>query len=355
MGTYTSLTDNSTIVTGSIASSLWILNTNDSLTGLSNLFVFNNLGQQEIILETTSDMGCTSTTSDFFDITESLDASFTASSTIVAAGEPIIFTNTTPTLSIVSWDFGDGNTLNFISPTTYQYGTNYIDSIVTVSMFATNVLGCLDTAYASIDIRAASLDLALTNVFIQENNGFYTIGVQLKNEGTRTIKKANLQILLPDGPVILEVWNGVLTPGESEIYIFSSQVNAYVAPTEDSPSFVCVEGLGFDVSNTAETYLENNKACKNLVGENVVLLPIYPNPASNNVTLELLLTIESDVSLELLDARGRLIRTIVPTQTLASGFYSFDVNISQVQAGTYFVRMRNGDVDVMNKLIISNY
>ena len=355
MGTYTSLTDNSTIASGSITNSLWILNSSDSVVGASSAFIFNSLGQQEIILETTSDMGCTSTSSQFIDITEVLDASFSVTSTIVAAGEPITFTNTTPTLSIVSWDFGDGNSLNFVSPTTYQYGNNYIDSIVTVSMFATNVSGCLDTAYTTIDIRAASIDLALTNFFIQESNGFYTVGVQLKNEGSRTINKANLQIQLPDGPVILEVWNGFLTPGTSEIYIFSSQVNAYVAPTEESPSFVCVEGLGFDVSNTAETYLENNKVCKNLVGENAVLLPIYPNPASNNVTLELLLTIDSDVSLELLDARGRLIRTIVSTQTLDAGFYSYDVDISQIQAGTYFVRMRNGDVDVMNKLIISNY
>jgi hypothetical protein len=201
----------------------------------------------------------------------------------------------------------------------------------------------------------ASLDLAVTNVFIQENNGFYTVGVQLKNEGSRTIKKANLQVQLPDGPVILEIWNGDLAPGESEIYIFSSQVNAYVPPTEESPSFICVEGLGFDVSNTDETYLENNKVCKNLAGENAVLLPIYPNPASNQVTIELLLTIDSDVTIELVDARGRFIKTIVSTQTLAAGFYSYDVDISQIQAGTYFVRMRNGDVDVMNKLIISNY
>ena len=82
----------------------------------------------------------------FIEIVEALDASFTASSSIIAAGEPITFTNTTPTLSIVSWDFGDGNSLNFVSPTTYQYGSNYIDSTVTVSMFVSNVLGCMDTA-----------------------------------------------------------------------------------------------------------------------------------------------------------------------------------------------------------------
>ena len=84
-------------------------------------------------------------------------------------------------------------------------------------------------------------------------------------------------------------------------------------------------------------------------------MPIYPNPASNQVTIEMLITQDADVSLELLDARGRLIKTILPTQSLASGLYTYDVDISQIQAGTYFVRMRNGDVDVVNKLIISNY
>jgi hypothetical protein len=300
-------------------------------------------------------MGCTAMANQFIDIVEELDASFTASSSIIAAGEPITFTNTTPTLSIVSWDFGDGNSLNFVSPTTYQYGSNYVDSTVTVSMFVSNVLGCVDTATMQVSIQPMRLDLSLSNLYVQDINGFYTIGIELKNEGSITITHADLKVLLPDGPVASEVWNGNLIPGASEIYIFNSTIDAYIPGANGSEAFLCATGLGFDLNNNAEVFLDNNKVCKNLVGEAVVLLPIYPNPASNNVTIELLVTLDADVSVELVDARGRLIKTIVPTQPLAAGLYTYDVDISQIQAGTYFVRMRNGDVDAMNKLIISNY
>ncbi len=354
MGTYTSLTDNSTIVSGSVVSSLWILNTTDSLTGPTNNFIFNSLGQQQVVLQVTSDMGCTAMANQFIDIVEELDASFTASTSIIAAGEPITFTSTTPTLSIVSWDFGDGNSLNFVSPTTYQYGSNYVDSTVTVSMFVSNVLGCMDTAMMQISIQPIRLDLSLSNLYVQEINGFYTIGIELKNEGSITITHADLKVLLPDGPVASEVWNGNLIPGASEIYIFNSTIDAYIPGANGSEAFLCATGVGFDLNNNAEVFLDNNKVCKNLVGEAVVLLPIYPNPASNNVTIELLVTLDADVSIELVDARGRLIKTILPTQSLAAGLYTYDVDISQIQAGTYFVRMRNGDVDAMNKLMITN-
>lgn len=354
MGTYTSLTDNSTIVSGSVVSSLWILNTTDSLTGPTNNFIFNSLGQQQVVLQVTSDMGCTAMANQFIDIVEELDASFTASTSIIAAGEPITFTSTTPTLSIVSWDFGDGNSLNFVSPTTYQYGSNYVDSTVTVSMFVSNVLGCMDTATMQISIQPMRLDLSLSNLYVQDINGFYTIGIELKNEGSITITHADLKVLLPDGPVASEVWNGILIPGASEIYIFNSTIDAYIPGANGAEAFLCATGVGFDLNNNAEVFLDNNKVCKNLVGEAVVLLPIYPNPASNNVTIELLVTLDADVSIELVDARGRLIKTILPTQSLAAGLYTYDVDISQIQAGTYFVRMRNGDVDAMNKLLITN-
>ena len=354
MVTYTSLTDNSTIVSGSIVSSLWILNTTDSLAGPTNNFIFNSLGQQQVVLQVTSDMGCTAMANQFIDIVEELDASFTASTSIIAAGEPITFTSTTPTLSIVSWDFGDGNSLNFVSPTTYQYGSNYVDSTVIVSMFVSNVLGCMDTATMQISIQPMRLDLSLSNLYVQDINGFYTIGIELKNEGSITITHADLKVLLPDGPVASEVWNGNLIPGSSEIYIFNSTIDAYIPGANGSEAFLCATGVGFDLNNNAEVFLDNNKVCKNLVGEAVVLLPIYPNPASNNVTIELLVTLDADVSIELVDARGRLIKTILPTQSLAAGLYTYDVDISQIQAGTYFVRMRNGDVDAMNKLLITN-
>jgi PKD repeat protein len=355
MGTYTNLIDNSTLVSGSITSYLWIINSTDSLTGSTNNYVFNSLGQQQVVHQVTSDMGCTSTANQFVDVAEELAASFTASSSIIAAGEPITFTNTTPTLSIVSWDFGDGNSLNFVSPTTYQYGSNYIDSTVTVSMFVSNVLGCMDTATMTVSIQPMDLDLSLSNLYVQDINGFYTIGIELKNEGSITITRANLKVLLPDGPLASEVWNGNLIPGASVIYIFNSSIDAYIPSSNNEEAFLCATGVGFDMNNIAEVFLENNKVCKNLVGEAVVLLPIYPNPASNQVTIEMLITLDADVSLELLDARGRLIKTILPTQSLASGLYTYDVDISQIQAGTYFVRMRNGDVDVVNKLMISNY
>jgi PKD repeat protein len=350
MGTYTSLSNSSTIAEGSIASTLWIINSADSLTELNAEYVFDIFGQQEIVLQTTSLAGCTSEISDFVDVVLELDAAFNAGSGIAAAGEPFQFTNQSIGVDNSFWTFGDGFNSTDFSPL-HMYNVSVTGALLDVQLIVFNNEGCSDTTVQQILIESRELDLALTNLFLEEDNGFYIIGVQLKNVGSVTIYEADLSVFLPIGLIASETWTGTLLPNTSEIYIFNSHPNAFVSTQDETDDFICVEGIGYDNSSGTEQDLSNNKVCRDTEGEAVVLLPLYPNPANDEITLGVLVTVDSEISLEIVDSRGRLVKTVIQTQTLEKGLYNYLVNTSQLESGTYFVVLKS-DEQVVYKMEI---
>jgi PKD repeat protein len=100
------------------------------------------LGQQQIELTTFTADGCSSTVGNFIDITETLSASFTPASNIVAAGDPIAFSNTSQGNGIYLWNFGDNTFSSQVDPS-HAFGDNYIDSTLTISLI-TKVFKCLN-------------------------------------------------------------------------------------------------------------------------------------------------------------------------------------------------------------------
>lgn len=72
------------------------------------------------------------------------------------------------------------------------------------------------------------------------------------------------------------------------------------------------------------------------------LAMVYPNPVTNNLTVELFEALDSDVQLELISATGRVLRTMDVDQ----GVEQISLDFAQQPAGTYFIRLRFGKSDV---------
>ena len=349
---YMEVYDLSTIVQGSIDSSVWMFNTINTQSGSPASFLIPSLGQQQIQLTTYSDEGCSATTSQFIDVTTALNVSFTAQS-IGAVGEPIDFINTSTGTTIALWDFGDGQFSSDFNPSNI-YGASYTDSIVEVYLTSLNTQGCRDTAHYSITIQQAKLDLELSQAYVQRQGAWYVVGVKMVNLGSETIKNADLNIETRNGILFNETWSGTLSPLQSYIYVFTAQVNAGLSFEYETEAFICVNGIGYNFAQVAETNLDNNTVCRNVEGENVILVPIYPNPASETTTVQLIVTVASEVSLGLYDLRGRIIKDILPTQKLPVGTHIYSVNVDQISEGEYYVRLLSGESSQMQKVIVVN-
>ncbi|MCF8372117.1 MAG: T9SS type A sorting domain-containing protein [Bacteroidales bacterium] len=81
-------------------------------------------------------------------------------------------------------------------------------------------------------------------------------------------------------------------------------------------------------------------------------LQIFPNPASVNVSISFSLSQKSNVSLDIMNAQGQHIETVLD-QKLSDGNHTLDFNISDFANGIYFCKLYYNDDILVKKFIIS--
>ena len=336
--TYTEFTNNSTVPIGSIGSTEWLVNLQYPFSTISATYPFLTSGIQYLNLTTTSDQGCMGDTLILVNVTAPLQANFTVDPSDLVAGINSLFSSISIGATSYSWDFGDGNIASG-AQATHTYLGPQIGNTLTVSLQVSNDLGCLDTLYQSYTIGAPHFDLALSNLFCQDIESYWTIGCELKNQGNIAITQANLVVTLLNGLPIMEAWEGDLAPGESAIYVFQSHPSAYIATQDDEISYLCIDGEGFNILNMEDEQLMNNTICKNLENEGVVILPIFPNPGNSFLEIQLFAPSAQNISLNLYDMQGRVIYHYSDNELLLSGVHSISIPTQQLSSGSYLLRL----------------
>lgn len=129
-------------------------------------------------------------------------------------------------------------------------------------------------------------------------------------------------------------YNSSATP-DSAIIIFSASGTAPVAN-----SYLYVDNLSFTGGTTG---VED-------IGNFITNISAYPNPATENISIELNINQLSSVKLQLVDLAGKLIKEVNAGQI--QGKYNTVINTTGIIAGTYFLKVSaNGAVEV-KKIII---
>jgi PKD repeat protein len=351
-GTWTTLTDVSTVATGTVAASSWEINLTNNLTGSPTAFVFANAGPNNVKLTTTSDFGCTKDTMKVITVNPALNALFTTSPSVIIAGDPVIFTNATIGATSGTWDFGDGSTSTDTAPV-HTYSTQWIDSTMTVQYVVSNSFGCVDTAYTNLPVFKARFDLAVQNIFLDEVNGYYNIGVQLRNLGTSVIDYADVEIRLSNGTALKDRYENPIQGGQSVVMVFSSQPSAFFSAQNGFEDWICAEAMPFNAANLSDEDLSNNRFCKNIEGEAPVLIGPNPNPATDQFTFELIISTESTLTVDLTDSRGRAVRNYFDNTTLNKGLYTITEPTLGLESGVYYLRMSSGEVKVVRKVVVN--
>lgn len=348
---YVTLENTSEVPLGAIDSTYWVINQTDTLYGANASWLVTSLGQQQVELFTLSAQGCAAQTSQFFDVSEQFNASFSTYPGIVAAGQPFTFENTSNPGSVALWTFGDGGFSTDFSPE-HIFDAQFADSTLTVLLVALSPSGCVDSSYQEVLIQRERIDLEISNLFLQKDGNWYIMGVKLKNKGTVDLTGADLVVETPKGLLFNETWNGTLKPTEDSIYVFSAMPTSIFSDQDAIESYVCVSGQAHDLYGTLETYLDNNKVCKNVEGESIVLLPVFPNPIYKDFVVRIYLTNPAEVFLSLDDDRGRSAQVMENGNVLQSGYYEYVVDADKLAEGTYFVNLRSGDVTQSFKLSV---
>ncbi len=77
----------------------------------------------------------------------------------------------------------------------------------------------------------------------------------------------------------------------------------------------------------------------------------YPNPFNPRTTISFALASDSDVTLEVFDAAGRLVTTLLDGSK-GVGRHTVDFDASRLSSGVYFYRLRAGDFDQQKKMVL---
>lgn len=82
-------------------------------------------------------------------------------------------------------------------------------------------------------------------------------------------------------------------------------------------------------------------------------LNIFPNPAKSNVQISVMLTTDSQVSVNIIDKQGNDVQQIKAEQAKA-GLFTKTVDVSKLNAGLYFVKVKAGNESALQRLIVEN-
>ena len=112
---------------------------------------FNSTGTYPIILTTHDNNGCLNTSSQLITV-NGINPSFTAPA--VCSGSPVVFTNTTPSVTSCAWDFGDGQTGS---------GTTVNHNYATAGQYSAKLTvtggGCTNVFTQNVSVLGASLNI----------------------------------------------------------------------------------------------------------------------------------------------------------------------------------------------------
>jgi PKD repeat protein len=351
-GNWTYISDVSTVVTGTVAQSDWEIDLIDQLTGTSVAYMFQTTGSHNIELISTSDFGCTGDTMIIINVQPGVTPNFSSFPEVFIAGEAVEFTNLSTGQTNILWDFGDGNNSTELNPS-HVYDAIWTDSSLTVTLTASNALGCSGTSTQTFTVNRPYFDLAINNIFLTESNGFYTVGVELKNAGTSVVEEADVILRMSNGTQLMDRYENVLQSGETAIMIFDAMPSAFLSDQNETEEYICAEAIPYSALNLQDEDLNNNTFCKNLEGSAPVLIGPDPNPATQQFHFSVLISTESVVTVDLTDSRGRIVKRFYEDATLSKGLYSVSVPLHDLQSGVYTLRMISGDSAVTRRLLVT--
>ena len=87
--------------------------------------------------------------------------------------------------------------------------------------------------------------------------------------------------------------------------------------------------------------------------ENVNSINLYPNPVNNIATLQMEVIKEGDITIEVIDITGKIIRTET-RNNVYTGTQQFSIDANELQNGLYFINIVSGEYKAIAKMIVQH-
>jgi|GEM_PF-3141875 PKD repeat protein len=334
----------------SIVSWAWDFGDGTTSTQQNPSHTYNSLGSYTICLTITTSNGCSDTFCDslwlggssgscqaFFSFGNS-GCNYTFYDSSYTSNGPLTYL----------WDFGDGSTGTgssfFGTPHTYASSGNY-----QVCLTISDSQGCTDTYCQTVTANCGGGGgggCQAGYYWYPDTSGQYTIILVNTSTGN------NLSYLwtFGDGSSSTlanpsHVYNG---PGYYQVCVTVSQS----APSGCTSTYCDTLGV-LNFTNSVPFSIMVMGGAVSTVQPMDEVVDLHPNPASHSSSLKFTLQQSAEVDIAVVDLQGKT----VMQQNLgmcSAGENQFDLDLSRLQAGVYFVRTSTGSHRVVRKLVVQD-
>lgn|GEM_PF-2104373 len=324
--------------------------------------------------EVCDDCGCSTETIHFDVMSDVLPSAVTS----VSVSDQTVHLTTTPQTGVTwEWDFGDGNSKEteqaavshtYASPGSYNIPVTATNACGTIDTYIAHAVICGRDAHEGNDDMqsAASINPGVTRAFIcpQGDIDWYQTAVpankrnlqvrltELPQNFTLRIKNsmgATIAMSANTGTQDEEVTLNNLMPGMYYVQVEGAPTSAPFGPTFDSDEpyrlHIRTRATAFDSRYTSTT-------TDAPTSENDIRLTNYPNPFTEETTLEWFLPERTEVSLTIHNFFGQKIATIVNTRALSAGIHTYPFHSNHLPDGVYYAILQAGERQIVQKVVI---
>lgn len=326
----------------SIVTWLWDFGDSTFISRLpSPLHVYDTAGTYTVTLNVTSINGCTDQVTQQVTVAPPPVADFTFDPEFGQSPLLVDFTNNSTDAVSYLWDFGDGDTSTQAEPIhTYQNDGTY-----TITLTVTGIGGCISTVTQQISVIVTTLNISVSLVETTDDNGRLYLSALIGNKGTRDVTSFEIMSSIGKGSRIAEHVDTLLPSGRSMFYRFKS---SYLTTDAEGESYICLEA--YLPNGEQDDDPSDNKQCVTLE-DGLKIVPVYPNPASDFVTLDLILPADENIVIDLYDTYGHELLNAFDGMS-SSGLNSFKVDIRALTAGMYIFQIKYQDERYVEKFVI---
>lgn len=144
-------------------------------------------------------------------------------------------------------------------------------------------------------------------------------------------------------------WKGNYGVYDENTNVFESDLVAAILASEYTPDGLDEDRIPCDSFDSGPP-----NSIRSSFGEaSASNLRTYPNPAYGSATIEFTLAEASKVTLQVLDARGRVVRSILKDSNLASSTHTVGFDPEELDRGVYFVQLTTRGISTTQKMIVN--
>ncbi len=214
--------------------------------------------------------------------------------------------------------------------------------------------GAVDEFYAkNVDYSSTATATLTFNVAYAQYSASYTdqLDVEVSSNcgatWTNVYSKNGTALATNGGAFVTSAYTPTATQWRHEVI----NLNAFAGQSSVIVKFVATSGYGNN-AYIDDINLLNGSAGVNNIAALANNVSVYPNPISNNATVNFNLVESNMVTIEMVNALGQVVST-TNLGTLTAGEQNYSLDASNLNNGLYFVNIRVGNSTVTKKVSIN--